>query len=415
MTIFFLLFSAVDSLTLKQAIDIALSQSPVYQESKVALDRSRIEFYEAFSHLLPSLSATADYVRSTSAGLETDLFTGRLTVTQTVFDLDVIGSVFVSHHQLAGAKIQHEADIAGLVLNVKKAYYNLIYANELMASSETTIKRATENKELIETKYRIGAASKLDALQAEVSYLSALQNRARAKTLRISAQDELRSLLAENYEIFPTDTLIPPDTLDLPSINSLMAILAVANNNVLTAQEMARVAQLNLLTSYLAFLPKVSLFYGYAYSDDQITFDFEQWRENAVKNYGVSLTFPILELKSLIFNNLKAKKETQLQEVSRKQIIIESEKSLHAAYYGLSEAYEQLKYSSKSLEAAAEAVVIARQQYTLGLVSFLELLTAEDNLNASRIAHASALSDFYIQRSTLSYLLGGEVLNEERK
>jgi outer membrane protein TolC len=414
MMLFFVVFSAIDSLTLKQAIDIALSRSPVYHESRITMDKSRIQFYQRLSDLLPSLSATADYSKSNNDGSETDLYTGRLMLNQSVFDFDIISSIFVSRRQLNSAGIQHTADISGLVLDVEKAYFNLIYASELMKASETTIKRAEENKTLIDTKYRIGSASKLDALQAEVFYLSALQDQAKAKTTQITAQEGLKSLLAESNDIYPVDSLSQPDTSEFPLIDSLEAVFVAVNNDIRIAQELEHVAQLNLLSSYLAFLPKVSLFYGYTYTSDELVFDFQQWRENAVKNYGISVSFPILEIKSLIFNNLNAHKDLQLKKLAKQRVILETEKSLNTAYYGLREANEQLRYASKSLDAATEAATIARQQYAVGLISFLDLLTTENNLNITKVALASATSNFYVQRATLSYLLGEKVLNGEK-
>ena len=59
--IIFLLFAQVDSLSLDRAIDLAFSNSPVYYESKISLDKSRILFYQTLSNLLPTISANASY------------------------------------------------------------------------------------------------------------------------------------------------------------------------------------------------------------------------------------------------------------------------------------------------------------------------------------------------------------------
>jgi outer membrane protein TolC len=56
-----LIIAQIDSLSLKEVLDIALSQSPAYHESRVSLDKSRIQFYQAFSNLLPAFSATGQY------------------------------------------------------------------------------------------------------------------------------------------------------------------------------------------------------------------------------------------------------------------------------------------------------------------------------------------------------------------
>ncbi len=412
--ILLLILAQVDSLSLEQALDIALSQSPAYNESKVSLDKSRIQFYQTFSNLLPTFSASAQYTAYGNDSPGANPYSGRFTITQPLFDLDIISSIFVSNRQLNSNSFQHAADIAELILNVKTAYYNLIYARELLESAEIAIKRANENMEIIETKYKIGAVSKLDKLQAEVFYLSTLQDKTSAMTLQTKTQEELKSLLATNNNIYPIDSLVLPSTTEFPSIDSLIVLLEKANYNVHVAQELENVARLELISSYLAFLPRVSFFYGYTYSFDELVFDFQKWRDNSTKNYGISVSFPMFEIKSLIFNNLNARKELQLQKFSRERIRLEAEKSLHTTYYGLQEAFDRLEFSIKSLDAATEAASIAKEQYALGAISFLELLTAEEDVYNAQVSYTSSLSDFYIQRASLSYLLGSLALDKEK-
>jgi outer membrane protein len=399
---------------MEQAIDIAMSRSPVYSESKVSLDKTRIQFYQTLSDMLPTLSATAQYSEYADNGYMTNPYSGSLRLNQPIFDLDIISSILVSNRQLRSGNLQHLADVAGLVLDVKTAYYNLIYANKLLESSDIAIRRAEENKQLIDTKYRIGATSKLDKLQAEVTYQSALQNKASATTYRTAAQEELKSLLAIDNDIYPVDSLVPPTALEFPAVDTLLSVLEQANYDIQLAEEQEAVAKLDVISSYLAFLPKVSFFYGYSYNSDELVFDFQQWRDNSTRNYGLSISFPILEIKSLIFNNLSTRKELQRQEFSRERVMLESRKSLRTAYSGLQEAYDRLQYSSKSLDAATEAAKIAKEQYAIGTISLVELLTTEEDAYNAQVSYTSALSDFYTQRANLSYLLGGQALDEEK-
>jgi len=408
--IIFLLLAQVDSLTLEQALDIALSQSPIYHESKVSLDKSRIQFCQSLSNLLPTLDATAQYTKHETNEPAAGAYSGKLTLTQPLFDLDIIGSIFAGSGQLRNSNLQHKADIAGLVLNVKSAYYNLIYARNLLESSDIAIKRAKENLKLIETKYSIGAASKLDKLQAEVFYLTALQNQAKAKTLQITFEEGLKAFLNTDNEIYPADSLIALLPSQLPPLDSLAAMLGKANYNIKIAQALKTIEKTNVVFSYLSFLPKVSLFYGYTYSAQDLVFDFQQWRDNSTKNYGISISLPIFEIKSLIFNNLTTRKELKQKELSEKQMILDTKASLNNTYSAWLEACEQLQFVSKSLETAAEAVALAKMQYTLGTISFLDLLTAEENEYDANVTRISALSNYYIQRANLSYLLGNLTL-----
>lgn len=412
--ILFLLFSYVDSLSLEQAIDLAFARSPVYYESKITYDKSRVLFYQSLSNLLPTISTSATYTKSEYQGFETSAYTGSMGLTVPLFDLDILSSIFVSDRQVKGNAIQHKSNIANLIVRLKTAYYNLITAQELLKSSEITIERAEENLALVRTKYELGAASRLELLQGEVFHLSALQDRARAKTQHITAQEEMKSIIGIANDVHPTDTLPVPENTELPPLDSLLTVLHKVNYNIRVAQELRNVAKLDLISSYLAFLPKISFFYGYSFSSDSLIFDFQYYRDNATKNYGISISFPIFELKSLIFKYLNAKKEFQLKEFTKKRILLETEKSLRATYYALRESHERLGFARKSLDAAGEASAIAREQYALGAISFLDFLASEKDLYEAKVSYTSALSDYYIQRANLSYVLSELSFSEER-
>lgn len=400
-------------MSMDQAIDQALANSPIYGESRVSLEKSRIQFYEVLTGLLPSAYVTGTYTRSDFQGLETSGYEGSLQLAMPLFDLDIISAIFVAHGQMKGNRIQHEADVSNLILRIKTAYYNLINALELLESSEITIERAQENLKLVEAKYELGAASRLELLQGEVFYLNAEQDRARARTLEISAQEELKSILGSEIDIHPVDELVDPGFAELPDLDSLMAILYDVNYEVRIARELRNVAGVNLVSSYLAFLPRISLFYGYNVVSDSFVFDFQYYNDNAVKNYGVSISLPIFEIKNLIFKYLNARKDLQKSKFAQRRAELETEKILRTTYYSLVESLDKLQFARKSLDAANEAATISREQYALGITSFLDFLTSEQAIYDARVSYTSALSDYHVQQATFSYLLGTMAINKE--
>jgi len=412
--IIFLLLTQVDSLSLEQAIDLALAKSPYYHESKLSFEKSRIQFYQTLSNLLPTVSSKLSYTKSEYNGVTTGAYSGSMSLTQPIFDLDIFSSVIIAQRQLKSNRIQFQADAAELILKLKTAYFNLVNAEALLNSSKIALKRAEENLKLIEAKYELGGASRLEKLQGEVFHLRAQQDLAKAKTLQITAQEELKSLLGVSCDIYPTDTLTVPIDTEFPPLDSLVSLLQRVNYTLKIARELRNVAHLNLTASYLGFLPKVSFFYGYTYNSDSLIFDFQHFKDNTTKNYGVTFSFPIFELKSLIFNCLNARKELQLQEFKKQRALFETEKSLRTTYYTLKEVYEKLRLTKKSLAAAEEAAEIAKEQYALGVISSLDFLSAEKDLYDARVSYTSALSDFYIQKAKLSYLLGEMTFNEEK-
>jgi outer membrane protein TolC len=167
------------------------------------------------------------------------------------------------------------------------------------------------------------------------------------------------------------------------------------------------------VSSYLAFLPRISLFYGYNVVSDSFVFDFQYYNDNAVKNYGVSISLPIFEIKNLIFKYLNARKDLQKSEFAQRRAELETEKILRTTYYSLVESLDKLQFARKSLDAANEAATISREQYALGITSFLDFLTSEQAIYDARVSYTSALSDYHVQQATFSYLLGTMAINKE--
>ncbi len=407
-----LLLMHIDSLSLNQTVELALQNNPQYYESKISLDKSRVLYTQALCNYLPTISVGGSYTKSEINGPSASSYSGSASLTQPILDIDVLSAISNSRYQSTITELQHESDIAALMLDVKLSYYDLIYAHAFIASSEIAVRRAEENLDLIDTKYSIGAASKLDKLQAEVFYLSAQQDRAKAKTLLTNAQSELKSLLNAEYDIYPTDSLVRPFEFELPPLDTLLAAVEKVNYSIQIAKKSEDQARSSLAFSYLAFLPKVSFFYGYSFSLDDFAWDYELWKDNAHYNYGVRISLPIFELKSLIFDNITSRQDMQIKEYARQRAQLEQQQSLQSTYAALVEVNDQLQFASKSLSAATEAATIARAQYALGTISFIELLKAEEDDYNARVTYTSALSEFYGRRANLSYLLGS-ITDEE--
>ncbi len=412
MIILFLFFQ-VDSLSLSQAIDCALAGSPVYNESRASLSLVRIQFYKSLSNLLPTITTRARYTKSTFQGFDTDSYTGSINLTVPIFDIDVIGSIILSKEQLSSSEINYKTEIARLILNLKTAYYKLVNTREFLKASEITIKHARENLKLIKTKYSIGSASRLEKLQAEVFYLRALENKANAITRRVNAREELKSLLGVEHNIYATDSLVMPDRIDLPDLDSILTIIDRVNLDIQSAHKLAGIARTGLVLSYLAFLPKVSFFYGYNTTADSLIFDFQYYRDNHTTDYGINISPPLFEIKTIIFNWLTAKKEYHIKQFTERRVELETKKALRTSYYTLKGAIDKLHYARRAFEAANEAATIAREQFRLGAVSLLDLLQSEEELYDAKLSFNTALENYYLQKANFSYLAGEFVLKKE--
>jgi outer membrane protein TolC len=411
-----LIFLQVDSLSLDQALARGLKSSPSYQQSGVTLDKARIAFFQSLFNLTPTVSAGISYTKTEYPDTlipTSERYSNSMNFSMPIFDLDVLGSILVSGLNWKGNRIQHRSDQANLILQIKSAYYNLVNARELLTYSDIAIQRSDENLTLIKTKFELGAASRLDVLQAEVLNLQTRQVKARTRTMEITAQEQLKSLLGEDRDIHPKDTLTVPGEIPFPPLDSLLENLDRVNYNLRLAFEVERAAKINLLTAYLGFLPRVSGSYGLSASSESLHTDPGWFQDNATRNWSVSVSFPIFEVKGLIFNLLNARKDYQLKKLIRRQTILETEKALRTTYYGLQESHENLRLSQRSFEAATEAANIAREQYRLGALSLINWLKVEGDMYDSKTAYSQALSDYYVKQLNFSFLLGESSFNKE--
>jgi outer membrane protein TolC len=410
------LFIQVDSMSMDQALARGLKLSPAYQQSGVTLDKARIAFFQSLFNLTPTVSAGISYSKTDypdSLIASTERYSNSLNFSMPIFDLDVLGSIFVSGLNWKGNRIQHRSDQANLILQIKSAYYNLVNARELLTYSDIAIQRSDENLTLIKTKYELGAASRLDMLQAEVLYLQTRQVKARTKTMEITAQEQLKSLLGEDRDIYPTDSLTVPGEIPFPPLDSLLEQLDRVNYNLRLAGEMEKAAKINLLVAYLGFLPRISGSYGLGAASESLHTDPGWFFDNANRTWSISVSFPIFEVKGLVFKLLNARKDYQLKKLSRRQTILDTEKALRTTYYGLQESYENLRLSQRSYEAATEAANIAREQYRLGAMSLIDWLKVEGDMYDSKTAYSQALSDYYVKQLNFSFILGETSFNKE--
>lgn len=391
---------------MQEAIDRAFMNSPAYFESRLSVTKARIQFYQSLFNVLPTLSATTTMSTNELSGVETSQCTNELNATLPVFDLDIISAIFVAGGQLSGSKIQHRSDVGGLILRVKTAYYNLMNGRELVRSSAVAIERAQKNYDLVKTKLDLGSASRLEMLQAEVFRLRTLQDQARARTLEATAQEELKTMLGADRIYVPVDSIAEPDSVAFMDIDSLLTLLENVNYSIRVADQVQRIARLNLYASYVSFLPRISLFYSKNLYDDSFKFDFEYFSDRAGTNYGFSIALPIFELKGLIFKVLNARADARQKGYTRMRTVMEARKSLRTAYFSLQESYDRLKFAQKSFEAADEAAKIAAERYALGALSLIDLLTTESSGYDARVTYIQSLTDYYVQRANLSYLIG---------
>ena len=168
--------SAQLRLTLDDAIQMALSENPTIKVADLDVERYDYVKKETRGNLLPSLSASGEYTRAIekstmrggiSFGAD-NTFTGTASLSVPLFAPAVYRTLKLNRTQIASAVEAARSSRITLVAEVKKAFYNILLAEQSLATLEES--RATIQRTVDDTKVKFeqGVASEYDYLTAQV-------------------------------------------------------------------------------------------------------------------------------------------------------------------------------------------------------------------------------------------------------
>ena len=168
------------TLTLERAVEIALSDNPTVRIADMEVKRYDYVKGQTWGTLLPQISADGTYTRSVvkqeiakglSFGADNQI-TANANLSLPLVVPQVWRTLRLNRTQMEAAVESARASRITLVAEVKKAFYNILLAEqslEVLLQSEQTVKQTVEDTRM---KYKSGLASEYDFLTAQVQLSS---------------------------------------------------------------------------------------------------------------------------------------------------------------------------------------------------------------------------------------------------
>jgi outer membrane protein len=332
---------------------------------------------------------------------------GYFGLNQTLFNRDVIiaqqsaGDVRLNSKQNT---INTQIDV---VSNVSKAFYDLLLSQTQIVLLDTDIVLLQRSLRDAYNQYKGGLVDKTDYQRATIS----LNN---AKALEKTAMELLKSRTAVlklnmSYPVDSTLRISFDSAAMLAEILSVDTLLQVDFKNRIEYQQLAtqkRLQEANLKYYKWGFLPTVSAFGGY-----NLNYYSDQYKDLYQNNYpnsfaGFSISIPIftgtrriqevhiakLQLERLDYNfrSLKDSIETQYTE------------ALAAFKANLNNYYEQ----KENLGLAREVYNIIMLQYRSGIKTYLDVVTANNDLFNAQINFTNAIFQVLSNKIDVDRALG---------
>jgi outer membrane protein len=414
---------ATVTVTLDEAVAMALRQNPFYMATQEKVAQAKAQVRQAASGFLPTLNAqgtdtldeklfvlefpsmipgqppqrfsidfTRDYQMALSFGLP--LFTGgRLTAGYKQANYGLQAS-------REGVRLSEQET----VFNVKRAFYTYLLAKEFSAVADESLALAEGFRNNVKNLYDVGMASKFELLLAEVQVTNLKPPSIRARNGIEVAALNLKTVLG-----VPLDTpleikgeLVSPP---LDPVTEAVIEEAQAQRPELRQLDYQRLMAGEMLKMARGTgLPSLAIGGLYNLWSDRLMFRKVDWQ-----NYytiSLSLNIPLFNGFDTLAKVGQSKAAIREIEWNRKGLAEMISFEVKQAVLNRAQARETLLSQEKNIEQAREAVRIAELNYTEGLATNLDVLTAQVGLRQASTNYSQALYDCVMSDAQLEKALG---------
>ncbi|WP_417620188.1 TolC family protein [Oceanihabitans sediminis] len=407
-------------LSVNEAVSIALENN--YQIKMVS---NELEIDEAlvspgFAGMLPSVNAIANtnknyqnvtQTRSDGSSLSQDnaqnynLNYG-VELDWTLFD----GlKMFARYDQLKEVKKLGEAELQQAVLStvgdVMITYYNLVQQKRQLKALDSTLVISRQRVALANNRFRIGKASKLELLNAQVD-----ENTDQTQYFR--QQEQFKNTKTRLNEIMGRDIKTEFSVIDLIvidkglNLNRLEEATKLQNPQLVAQVINKRIAELELKQVKGDRLPIISAQAGYLFNESASELGFSTSNEARGFNIGLSARLNI-------FNGFNQKRNEQIAklQIENSELLLEQQtqnlmRQLLTAYQRYQTNLNLMELEIRNEDIAKENLDITIAKYKIGTIPTIEFRAAQLNYINAVVRSSNAAYEAKLSEITLKELAG---------
>jgi len=402
-------------LSLGQALDAAMKQSPAQTQASASRLSSGIAAGRGINALLPAASGSLAYGKiqaqilpGSDSTVTSKGWDGTLTLSQVIFDPRVFAGVANSLIQAGYYSVDAQDKQARLIFDVTEGYLGLLGTRLLRDAAASAVDRAADNLKLNQEKLRLGAASRIDVMRSEVFKSQAdIGLLTLEKTLAAANAGFLATVgISRNVVVKPTEQFSEPAGFEVSNSDSLVAEIERRNPGAQLAAKSGTIAAVNTAAAIGQVLPSVSAFWSSNYSDSTMPKSIGDWSNNDRITTGIRLSLPMLDIKSFVLDIADAVAGSRRTRAAARATIYQIRAAAATAVIGYDEARQRYDYAKKNLDLNQELYRLAQEQQRLGAISLIDVFSVETALEQANATYITALTDTYVQAAQINYLLG---------
>ncbi len=405
------------TLSLNEARNYALEHNRTMINAGLTVDKARMAVWEAIAHGLPQVDASMDYSNALGAQIsirfredmpptkidiepQSNLF---LNVGQLLFSGNYIVGIQTArlYHELS--KLNKEKTELDVIAMTTDAYYLVLISNEMKSVLEKNLSNLRELYAKTSVLEYAGLIEKtdLDLLWVQVNTLQNALNASERQVELTTNMLRLQLGVSVDTEIELTETL-PELIADAKLENVLLQQFQPDNNiNLRLMEQQTAIGEKLLDMRRAGALPTLSAFYRFTHKI--LRPDFDMAPTNML---GLQMNIPLfssglrhaqtqqayIDLKSIRNNYLLVNDQLQIQESQLR--------------FNFANALESYENQSSSVEVSRRVNESIRRKYAQGMISGLDIVTADNNFLRAETDYISAMMQVLTARLQLEKLYG---------
>ncbi len=411
----FLISADTLNLTLDQSVRLALPHSPTVDDARLDTVEGQYKVWQGWSAVMPSLNGSISrgwvnrkpYAGATSR-TTTGSWSASVGASQVLFDASALGAVYQGYLGRDVSNLQSVSKMTQLVWNIRTDYYALQQAYGLLDIARLSVKNAEDNHTLADVKQKLGKATGVEVLRAEVNVHQSRLNQMNAEKALLTASEGLKADLGiENRAVVkpePVDTVLPTSTYG--SFEDYWSAVVKANPTLQLSAKSEQTAALAKKMSYLKMLPSLTFSVSEHWGDSVLPSASSPWSDNDATSFGFNLGFPILNVPDIVLGIHSANIALERAKIASRSTEIQMRQSAITAWLNYDQSMQQVGYAKQNLELNQQLYRQAEQQYRLGQLTLLDLFTVENGLSQAQVSYLSALADVRTLQAQLEYMSG---------
>ncbi len=374
--------------------------------------------------LLPQLNLGADYTRhetevqATTFGVPgTSAYNTQgynVSLRQSIYHHDYYVQLKQADARIVQANAEYESAKQGLILRAAEAYFNLLGAQDSLATAEATKRAISQQLNQTQQRFEVGLSAITDVHEAQAAYDIALAAELAAQSQVDNARENLREIigrdpmaLAELKEEVP---LLPPEPQD---INQWVETAQQQNLPLLASEAAARAAREEVSRRKAGHYPTLDLVANHAYSDNMEATPVGTERTDTT--VGVQLNLPLYSGGLTTAQTREARAlYTQAQEALEQQRRATVRESRNA-YLGVTTGISQVLARKQALASAQTALEATQAGFEVGTRTIVDVLDSQRLRYTAQSDYLRARYDYLLATLRLKQAAGSLSLADIEK